>query len=58
MATMAEENPAGTKIDAGVVAEPFRQEVSTPDALLRSATFFATLLLKLLCFFETSGIVW
>lgn len=29
MATMAEEKPAGTKVDAGVVAEPFRQQVRT-----------------------------
>lgn len=34
MATMAEEKPAGTKVDAGVVAEPFRQQVKNRNDAL------------------------
>lgn len=33
MATMTEEKPAGTKVDAGVVAEPFRQQVKNRERL-------------------------
>ena len=33
MATMTEEKPTGTKVDAGVVAEPFRQQVKNRERL-------------------------